>query len=372
MLRLRGGMFHETSSRADWSSLMATNNTANEIEVEMVRRDAITGAVASDTVRLHRGMPFAEFRRLVSRLPRPTPNALEGVCAASPEHLVGERSLARLPETLSETLAQPSSPTGAALTPGRAFTAAPPAEKISSVNVSSAASVEHIIDMPLWAARRLCRSKWARDHLSRIDPRVVFGVDFSPQGLRVNAAPRPTKVAPLGAKAAAPAELSAVLNAAGERAAAIVQPLAFGKAMLKPEVVVEKTDGCVYSWRQLPLADLRWNLQGDIARFLGVPPSDFHVELALEQPLEGGDRPLVAGLWPRPRSMPLRSTAVGTPAFSLSAVQEITAYLTRWLDQAISGEFVPLPRPMPIPRARPVMMNIGMVNIGGCFYFTHG
>jgi len=64
VLRLRGGMFHETSSRLDWALLMAS-----EVALEVVRRDERTGLVASDTLTVKRSTTLDELKALIYALP---------------------------------------------------------------------------------------------------------------------------------------------------------------------------------------------------------------------------------------------------------------------------------------------------------------
>jgi len=64
VLRLRGAMYHAVSSRADWAALMATTLT-----VEVVRKDAATGAVSSDSLQVPKSTTLDGLKRLILALP---------------------------------------------------------------------------------------------------------------------------------------------------------------------------------------------------------------------------------------------------------------------------------------------------------------
>jgi len=64
IMHLRGGMFHETSSRLDWALLMAS-----EVALEVVRRDERTGLVASGTLTVKRSTTLDELKALIYALP---------------------------------------------------------------------------------------------------------------------------------------------------------------------------------------------------------------------------------------------------------------------------------------------------------------
>mmetsp|Transcript_31415 Transcript_31415/g.63805 ORF Transcript_31415/g.63805 Transcript_31415/m.63805 type:complete len:379 (+) Transcript_31415:81-1217(+) len=66
VVRLRGGMFHATSSRLDYEALLASDMT-----VEVVRRDGATGAVCSDSLALPRSSTFGELKARIASLPAP-------------------------------------------------------------------------------------------------------------------------------------------------------------------------------------------------------------------------------------------------------------------------------------------------------------
>jgi ubiquitin C len=80
VLRLRGGMYHETSSRADWAVLMQ-----QPISVKVVRCDEATGHVAIHLLEVPRSMPMADFKALVLQLPRPSA-LLPLIAAATPSN----------------------------------------------------------------------------------------------------------------------------------------------------------------------------------------------------------------------------------------------------------------------------------------------
>ena len=67
VLRLRGGMYHLSSGRDQFQSLMAT-----EITIEVVRRDPLTGYVASDSMTVSNSMPMTLLKERILSLPNPT------------------------------------------------------------------------------------------------------------------------------------------------------------------------------------------------------------------------------------------------------------------------------------------------------------
>ena len=69
ILRLRGGMFHMTSSRADFAALWSLE----EITVEVVRQDEATGVVVSNSLTIPKGLPIDDFKGLIQSLPAPKP-----------------------------------------------------------------------------------------------------------------------------------------------------------------------------------------------------------------------------------------------------------------------------------------------------------
>jgi ubiquitin len=72
ILRLRGGMFQETSSREDWLELMA-----KEVPLEIVRRDPFSGNVTSETIHLKGGATISELKERIQALPLPGSAASE-------------------------------------------------------------------------------------------------------------------------------------------------------------------------------------------------------------------------------------------------------------------------------------------------------
>jgi hypothetical protein len=72
ILRLRGGMYHGTSSREDWLELMA-----KEVPLEIVRRDPFTGNVTSEIIRLKGGTTISELKECIQALPLPGSPASE-------------------------------------------------------------------------------------------------------------------------------------------------------------------------------------------------------------------------------------------------------------------------------------------------------
>ena len=70
--RLRGGMYHETSSRSDFESLML-----EEITVEVVRRDEAMGEISTEHLTVPRGLSLENFKDRVCQGER----AVEGSAA---------------------------------------------------------------------------------------------------------------------------------------------------------------------------------------------------------------------------------------------------------------------------------------------------
>ena len=70
VLRLRGGMYHETSSREDFSAL-----SAKTWSFDIVRCHPSTGAVATERLTVPRGMFFADFMDTIRALPLPQAQA---------------------------------------------------------------------------------------------------------------------------------------------------------------------------------------------------------------------------------------------------------------------------------------------------------
>ena len=82
VLRLRGGMFHKSSSRADYAALLKSS-----VRLEVVRRDARTGAVACDELQMGTDETYKALRDRVRALPAPAhapPPPLAEVMLATP------------------------------------------------------------------------------------------------------------------------------------------------------------------------------------------------------------------------------------------------------------------------------------------------
>jgi len=80
VLRLRGGMMHESSFRNGFAELMATT-----IQIEVVRRCPYSGHVASDTMTVANSMSMNELKANIRKLPPPSaPTCAEAIAEAVP------------------------------------------------------------------------------------------------------------------------------------------------------------------------------------------------------------------------------------------------------------------------------------------------
>ena len=77
ILRLRGGMLHESSFRDGFAALMART-----IQIEVVRRDRVTGFITSNQLTVPNSLSLAKLKREIERLPPPSAPAVGAAAAA--------------------------------------------------------------------------------------------------------------------------------------------------------------------------------------------------------------------------------------------------------------------------------------------------
>lgn len=99
VLRLRGGMFHETSSRADYTALMA-----ERWSFDIVRCHPSTGAVATERLTVSRGTLIADFLNTIRALPLPKAEASaeEAPAAAATSFFAADVPVAEVPVAVPE------------------------------------------------------------------------------------------------------------------------------------------------------------------------------------------------------------------------------------------------------------------------------